>query len=173
MKLMKSILLHGWLAALVAATMAGCATDPSRVSVAAVGPLNGTPLGSLGSGQGTLRVFTQSQAMCSVYTQAGKLVERLPNSTTNEDVSPRELKLPAGQYLVSVPTSGYGQVTVPVVIVVNEVTPLYLNRSGMSNKDALPDAELSRLPDGRIAGRSAYPPPPPAPKVPPSEKPKP
>jgi hypothetical protein len=175
MKTMRSVLRHGRVLAIVA-MLAGCATDPSRVSVPAVGPLSGTPPGGPGSGQGTLRIFTQAapfndgqarpaiHAFCSIYTQAGKLVERFPNAATNEDAPPYEIKLGTGEYLVSVPTPGYGQVTVPVVIVANEITPLYLNQTGMANKDALPDVDLARLPDGRIAGRAAYPPPPPEPK---------
>lgn len=183
MTMMKRLLFYGWMA-VVAALFPGCATDSTRVSVSAVGPLNGTPPGSLGSGQGTLKIFTQNEpwndgrspsvaALCSIYSEAGKLIERFRNAATNEDAPPHEIKLAAGHYLVSVPTAGYGQVTVPVVIVVNEVTPLYLNRTGMGNKDALPESELSRLPDGRVAGRAAYPPPPPAPKEAPAEKPKP
>jgi hypothetical protein len=183
MTMMTRLLFYGWMAA-VAALFAGCVTDSTRVSVSAVGPLNGTPPGSLGSGQGTLKVFTQNEpwndggassvgALCSIYSEAGRLVERFRNASINEDAPPHEIKLTAGRYLVSVPTPGYGQVTVPVVIVVNEVTPLYLDRSGMGNKDALPESELSRLPDGRIAGRAAYPPPPPAPKEAGEEKSKP
>jgi hypothetical protein len=41
----------------------------------------------------------------------------------------------------------------------------------MKNKDALPESELSRLPDGRIVGRRAYPPPPPPSKTDKAEKP--
>jgi hypothetical protein len=183
MKMMKWLVFHGWMAAFVA-LLAGCATDPTRISVPAVGPVTGVPPGGPGLGDGTLKVFAQAapyndgqaspaiHALCSIYTKAGKLVERFPNAATNEDAPAHEFKLPAGEYLVSVPTPGYGQVTVPVVIVVNEITPLYLNRSGMGNKDALPEADLARLPDGRIAGRVAFPPPP-VPKTPSAEKPKP
>ena len=170
MTMKKSTLLHGLSIALVA-LMAGCATEPTRISVLAVGPLSGTPDGDLAPGEGTLKVVTEAESwsggqnstirpLCSVYTQAGKLVERFPNAAVNEDAPSRELKLSAGHYFVSVPTPGYGLVTVPVVIVAGQITPLYLNRFGMSNTDGLPESELARLPDGRIAGRRAYPPPP-------------
>jgi len=172
MTMMKTTWISSWVAVVLVLT-AGCATDPSRVSVPAVGPMTGTPPGHLGSGNGTLRVFTQAafyndgqappavRALCSIYTQTGKLVERFPNATTNEDASSHEFSLTAGQYVVSVPTPGYGQVTVPVVIVAGQLTPLYLNRLGMTNKDDLPESELSRLPNALIVGRRAYPPPPP------------
>jgi hypothetical protein len=181
MTMMKTNCLSCWLAAVLALT-AGCATDPTRVSVPAVGPMTGTPPGHLGSGNGTLRVFTQAapyndgqappviHALCSIYTQAGKLVERFPNAALNLDAPPFEFSLPAGHYLVSVPTPGYGQVTVPVVIVAGALTPLYLDHSGMANKDNLPESELSRLPNTVIVGRRAYPPPPPPAKTAPAEK---
>lgn len=165
------------------ALVAGCATEPTRVAVPAVGPLAGTPEGNLGFGKGTLVIFTQGEpyddgnapytrpALCSVYTDMGKLVERVPNTPSNEDTPARELSLPAGHYLVSVPTPGYGQVTVPAVIVPGQRTPLHLDRSGMGNKDALPESELSRLPDGRIVGRRAYPPPSSKPESPEKSKP--
>ena len=169
---MQTTWLSRWVV-VVLALAAGCATDPSRVSVPAVGPMTGTPPGHLGSGNGTLQVFTQAspfndgqappvvRAICSIYTEDGKLVERFQNAAVNEDAPPFEFSLRAGQYLVSVPTPGYGQVTVPVVIVAGDITPLYLNRTGMMNKDDLPESELSRLPNALIVGRRAYPPPPP------------
>jgi len=183
MKMMKSMLLP-LLVFAVLCLVAGCATDPTRVSVPAVGPLAGTPPGNLSSGKGTVVIFTEAEpyddgnapynrhALCSVYTEAGRLVERFPNVATNENAPPRELNLPAGQYLVSVPTPGYGQVTVPVVIVAGQQTPLHLDRAGMGNRDALPDSELSRLPDGRIVGRRAYAPAPPPAKAEAPAKPK-
>jgi hypothetical protein len=173
-----------WCIAAALCLLVGCATDPTRVSVPAVGPLAGTPTGNLSPGKGTLVIYTQAEpyddgkapynrhALCSVYTEAGKLVERFPNFALNEDAPPRELNLPAGQYLVSVPTSGYGQVTVPVVIVAGQQTPLHLDRAGMGNKEGLPETELSRLPDGRIVGRRAYPPPSPPAKTEAPSKPK-
>jgi len=167
----KTILLHG-LTVAVAMILAGCATEPTRVSVPAVGPLSGTPEGTLASGTGTLKVFAEPEpykdgrapyntsALCSLYTQQGKLVERFQNVAPTEEEPARDVKLEAGHYVISVPTPGYGQVNFPVVVVAGQITPLFLNRSGMSNKDALPESELARLPNGRIAGRRAYPPPP-------------
>jgi hypothetical protein len=171
MTMKKSILLQG-LTAAIAMMLTGCATEPTRVSVPAVGPLSGTPEGSLASGTGTLKVFTEpepykdgrapynSRALCSLYTQQGKLVERFQNVAPTEEEPARDLKLEAGHYVISVPTPGYGQVTVPLVIVAGQITPLFLNRWGMSNKDNLPESDLARLPDGHIVGRRAYPPPP-------------
>jgi hypothetical protein len=183
MKMMKSTLLPCVIAA-VLGLIAGCVTDPARVSVPAVGPLAGTPPGNLSPGKGTLVLFTQAEpyndgkapstlkALGSIYTPSGKLVERFPNVPITPESPAREFNLPAGEYLVSVPTPGYGQVTVPVVIVAGQQTPLHLTRLGMRNNDALPEIDLSRLPDGRIVGRRAYPPPPPPAKVEKADKPK-
>jgi hypothetical protein len=124
MKMMKSTLLP-WFIVAVLGLVVGCVTDTTRLSVAAVGPLAGTPQGNLGSGKGTLVVFTQAEpyndgkapssvaALGSIYTASGKLVDRFPNVAPSEEAPNREFNLPAGEYVVSVPTSGYGQVTVP------------------------------------------------------------
>ena len=180
--MMKSTLLPCVVVAVIG-SLTGCA-NTTRVSVPAVGPLAGTPQGNLGSGKGTLVIFAQAepyndgkalssaQALGSIYTSAGKLVERFPNVAPSEEAPNREFSLLAGEYLVSVPTAGYGQVTVPVVVVAGQETPLHLDRIGMKNKDALPESDLARLPDGRIVGRRAYPPPPPPPKTEKAEQPK-
>ena len=95
-----------------------------------------------------------------ITTPAGQKVKSVRNRVGNTDQTPATVLLEEGHYHVQAIAEGKGWVTVSVWIAPNRLTVVNLEYKGLAEAEALPEAERVRLPDGRVIGRRASPPPP-------------
>lgn len=90
-----------------------------------------------------------------IFSTDGKLLKKIHNKsgTIIQDVVPVEL--PPGKYDVVARANGYGYVTVPVMIAVQQRTILHLEGDSWSDQSVFNQTNAVRLPDGRIVGWKA------------------
>lgn len=88
-----------------------------------------------------------------ILSQDGKLLQTVHNDSNTVLREATRVKLLPGTYRVVAQANGYGVVTVPVVIEKNQVTTVHLEGGGLWENDiAQNQANVVRLPDGRIVG---------------------
>ena len=132
-----------------------------------VGPSSsGSPSGKLSFvGTGFLVVYSATETRYAgkfdksyphtpylIFSQDGKRLKWVENSTVASDEAPTVVRLPAGSYVVRAQDDDYGRVTVPVVIQDGQTTTVRLEMRG-TRAVGQPDASRSvRLPDGRVVG---------------------
>jgi hypothetical protein len=164
----KSLIPSSVLAA--ACLLAGCVSHPRRLVLDPIGPPN-PQLATAGS-YGTLMVFSafdthgdfndlpyvRHYTDYKIVSADGSLQQTVHNDNGLSVESPRSLELPVGTYRVVAHANGYGMVTVPVVILANEITSVHLEGgASWPNNGALVGSNPVRLPDGEIVGWRASP----------------
>lgn len=153
-----------WCALLISA---GCASAPPRLVLDPIGPVAGGRPDFLGLASGYLKVFTatrpvdsggiiyQPHTSYSVYSPDGKRLKGVVNHVGDDDNNPMTVPIPPGSYFIYAQSDRFGQVKVPVLVVGNKTTIVYLEGAGMPHTEELAESQLVRLPDGRVAGRRA------------------
>lgn len=153
------------LAALLVA-LCGCATS-RPLTLDPIGPASGARHGGAGSGNGYLRVYSATESNndggipyelhtpYAVRTTAGQRVKGVMNHVGGNDQRPMTVPLPEGEYLIYAQSARFGQVKVPVTVVDGQLTSVHLSGGDLPEAAGLPEADLVRLPDGRVAGRRA------------------
>jgi hypothetical protein len=147
--------------------LAGCVTGKSGVVLDAVGPAVTKP-DAVHARTGTLTVYSAFDVNADfnsrdpdraeysnyrIYSQDGKLLQRVQNDTGSNFNSPAEVSLAPGKYRVVAHANGYGMVTVPVVVAENRVTTVHLEGGSSSDTARNDDQnEVVRLPDGVVVG---------------------
>lgn len=151
---------------LVLVWLAGCAGAPPETPVV-LDPVGHRIAGPSRGSQGFLRVYTATTDEASgeisyqvhtpywVYDEAGRKVKSVQNHVGITDQRPMTALLPSGRYRVFARADGFGLVTVPVVISAGMLTEVHLQHRGMEVPPGVPDADLVRLPGGRVAGYRA------------------
>jgi hypothetical protein len=155
---------------LVAALVAGCASQQQGLVLDPIGPPE--PLSHGSDARGTLVVYSAFDSRADFndlpylrhYTDykitdpAGKLVQTVHNSDPTRLEGPKRVQLPVGAYCVVARANGYGAVTVPVILRGNQVTTVHLEGGfSWSNRSQPGQSNPVRLPDGEIAGWRASP----------------
>jgi hypothetical protein len=150
----------------LALVVVGCASAPptTEVTLDPIGPhLAGPSRGS----QGFLRVHTATTDEQSgkipyqvhtpywVYSEGGEKVRSVANHVGITDQSPMTVRLPSGRYRVLARADGLGLVTVPILVSGGMLTEVFLQHRGMDVPTGTSEAELVRLPGGRVAGHRA------------------
>ncbi len=145
--------------------LVGCASAQHGIVLAPVGPASVQATAAVP--QGTLLVYSAYDVHAPsmgdfedrhhysdyrVFTEDGKLLEKVHNDTGKMMGDPTRVNLPPGAYHVVANANGYGVVTVPVVIAVNRTTTLHLEGGGSWPKGAPDPTDAVRLPDGRRVG---------------------
>jgi hypothetical protein len=100
-------------------------------------------------------IIYQPHTSYSVYSMEGKRLWGVINHVGPDDDRPMTIQIPPGYYFVYAGSERFGQVKVPVFVVASKTTAVYLEGAGMPHVEGLPESELVRLPDGRVAGRRA------------------
>ena len=154
---------------MIAVGSAGCASSSRRTELPPVGPTTSSRATFASNPYGLLEVHSATEAnddggvlyqlpsSYTIHAPDGKRVMSVVNHVGPNDSSPMAVQLPAGSYHVFAQSMRYGQVKVPVVISANRLTQVYLDGTDWPNAQGVPDAELVRLPDGRVVGRKASP----------------
>ena len=160
---MKSLLAIIFLAG--AALVSGCASHERSVVLDPVGPASLQPA-AVGP-KGTLLVYTaydpnadfnelpylRQYTDYSLLSEQGKLLQVVHNSSGSVVEGPQKVELPPGKYRVIARANGYRHVTVPVVILADQLTTVHLEGSASwPDNAALLQSNPVRLPDGEIAG---------------------
>jgi hypothetical protein len=149
---------------LVAALMAGCTTTPTA-KFDTVGPMPGA-YGPFGVQKGYLQVFSETRPVSddgimyyphtpfSVYAPDGKKATSCVNAAGPYDQVPLIVTLEPGSYEVYARAAGIGTVQVPVAIVRNRITVVFLEHSGMPKLEQalVGERPVVLAPDGRIIG---------------------
>ena len=86
-----------------------------------------------------------------IYGRDGKLARRIGNNDGRYAEPPRQVMLPAGQYLVVAQANDYFWVEVPVTIKRGQTTRVHLDDHWQPPADA-PKTELVCLPNGNPVG---------------------
>ena len=133
--------------------------------------MSGGRLDFIGLSKGFLQVYSathpvdsggiiyQPHSSYSVYSIEGKRLWGVINHVGQDDNRPMTIQIPPGFYFVYAESDRFGQLKVPVFVVGNKTTVVYLEGAGMPHADGIPESQLVRLPDGRVAGRRAEDPP--------------
>ena len=147
--------------------LTGSVTGKSGIVLDPVGPTAARPA-PVHSRTGTLTVYSAFDVNADfnsrdpyrdeysnyrIYSQAGKLLQRVQNDSGSNFGSPAEVSLAPGKYRVVAHANGYGLVTVPVVVTENRVTTVHL--AGGSPDDTARNDDRNnavRLPDGVRVG---------------------
>ncbi len=83
----------------------------------------------------------------------GSLQQWVHNNSGTILQRPRSVALPVGKYRVVARASGYGMVTVPVLVVAGQTTVLHLQNSiAWPEPQAFNSTNAVRLPDGEVVG---------------------
>jgi hypothetical protein len=148
------------------AALAGCATsDHSQVVVSqAVGPDLARPRIDLGQGKGRLVVYTAREvndpvsyfptpSSYSIYTDDGRLLQRVDNRAGSLYQDPSLVSLPAGRYKVKGRATNDGEVLVPVVIEENKTTLVDLEGVTFPQHKPTGAGQWIRLPNGQVIGQ--------------------
>jgi hypothetical protein len=147
--------------------LAGCAMSPHAVVLDTVGPApEASP--STADANGVLSVYSAYQASADfnvrdpyrheysdykILRADGTLVQQVHNSSGSILQRPAQVTLPAGKYQVVASANGYGQVTVPVVIVGGRQTLVHLEGGfHWPDQRAFNQNNSVRLPDGDVVG---------------------
>jgi hypothetical protein len=149
--------------------LAGCASSSPSMVLAPVGP----PPQQSGEfiRQGILVVFsafdtgplspqlpddTRQHSGYELRSEKGELLQVVPNHAGPQGEDPAGVSLPAGKYRIVARANGYGLVTVPVLVAVNQVTTVHLEGgASWQDRKAFTPANCVRLPDGEIVGWKA------------------
>jgi len=153
-----------WTLLLVSLSLVGCASNGPGLVLDPVGPPVFQP--SAGS-NGTLVVFSaydpnahfnslpyrRVHSDYSLLAVDGTRLQTIHNDNGTSVEGPKAVPLPAGEYRVVALANGYGTVTVPVVVGVNQTTVVHLEGgSPWGNKAPTAEVKSVRLPDGEIVG---------------------
>ena len=87
-----------------------------------------------------------------IFSTDGSLLQVVHNDTHSLLEGPAEVRLPAGAYRIAARATGFGLVTVPVIIISGRGTTVHLEGGYRSNKAAFAQTNTVRLPDGQIVG---------------------
>jgi hypothetical protein len=155
------------------AGLLGCASPRGELTLDPVGPPRLTR--SIERGRGYLQVKTQREYLASgdiqffthtpylIYDLTGHKVKTVQNHAGPTDQRPMVVDLPSGHYRVLGRASGYGLVTVPVVVSAETLTEVVLSGEGLAEARGANETNVVRLPGGPIVGwRSPVPVPTPA-----------
>lgn len=156
-----------WTTAILAATtlLSGCAFEDKPVVVESVGPpafpsANGGPKGVLMvysaydpdtefSDVPLLREYTDFK----ILSEDGKPLQTVRNNDGSVVERPVRVELPAGRYRIMGRAKGYKRVTVPVVILADQLTEIHLEGgAAWPHNAALLQSDPVRLPNGEIVG---------------------
>ena len=148
--------------------LAGCASPNNGSVLNTVGPAPYST-GNDQSATGTLVVYSAYEVNADfnsrdpnrpeysdyrIYSNDGKLVERVHNNSDTIFQDPRRVTLPAGSYRVVASANGFGHVTVPVTIATRQTTMVRLE-GNWSASYQFNDTNAVRLPDRQIVGYRA------------------
>jgi hypothetical protein len=158
-----------WLALctiLLSLQLSGCATNKQASVLDRVGPASTEP----GAGKdGSLLVFSAPDTSGHfntvpyrpiysdyvILTEDGKLLQNVINRDARRN-SPNPVSLPAGKYRVVARANGYGNLTVPVLIVDGRLTTVHLDGPGSwTGSSSVERSNLVCLTDGQIVGYRA------------------
>ncbi len=132
-----------------------------------VGPSRPVDTTNLPPGNGALRVFSDTYKVAAgrdgsaaTHPHSGFVIFRVntndrqhvENHGDGRQETPVIVPLPAGRYLINARCAGYGSVTVPVQIVVGQLTQVYLAAGGMPIGAQPAGRDLVRLPNGHVVG---------------------
>ena len=146
----------------------GCATSQPLV-LAPVGPtINKTKLAA-SSPVGWLTVYSAFETVPApadyenphhsdyrLLADDGSVIKTVRNRSGGFGDEPVKLELPEGTFRVVAEANGYGNVTVPVVVVRNKTTVVHLEGGAPHLKGNGSDlADFVTLPDGQIVGMKA------------------
>lgn len=88
-----------------------------------------------------------------IFSRDGNLLRAVHNDSGTMLQNAVPVELPAGKYRVVASANGYGRVTIPVVIEVNQTTILHLEGGGSwPNEAEFNQTNAVCLPDGQIIG---------------------
>lgn len=147
------------------AFLAGCASPNNGSVLNTVGPAPSSA-GNDNSTTGTLVVYSAYEVNADfnsrdpnrpeysdyrIYTNDGKLLERVHNNSDTIFQDPRRVALPAGSYCVVASANGFGHVTIPVTITTRKTTMVRLE-GNWSASYQFNDTNAVRLPDGQVVG---------------------
>ena len=154
------------LAVIAALLASGCAFQRAGLVLDPIGPSH-FPAQS-GDTNGTLVVFSAHDPQADfnarspyrreytdykICSETGQFLLEVRNDNGQLLEGPAEVALHPGVYRILAHANGYGLVTVPVVIVANEVTTVHLEGDAYwPDKKALIQSNPVRLPSGEIAG---------------------
>jgi hypothetical protein len=152
--------------ALLAAAIAGCASDSSVVVKDPVGPDLAPPRIHVNQNQkdGSLVVYSALEAAnpvssdypthagYAIYDENGKLLRHVENRSGPFEQSPETVSLAPGEYRVKALATNHGIVTVPVIIKENETTILDLDKSHFPQHKPTGAGQWVRLPSGEVIG---------------------
>jgi hypothetical protein len=157
------------LLATAGAFLSGCASSKDGLPLGAVGPAP-SPIINANSTTGTLVVYSAYEVNADfnsrdpnrpeysdyrIYSNDGKLVERVHNNSDTIFQDPRRVTLPVGDYrVVARANVGFGNVTIPVSVEANRMTMLRLS-GNWSGSYQFNQTNAVRLPDGQIVGYRA------------------
>jgi len=154
---------------MLALLLNGCATTPPALTLAPVGP-PAHPSVPIADG-GTLVVYSayetgqidtdppdgvRQHSAYRLYDAQGRLLRTVPNRVGAWGEDPTRVGLMPGRYRIEALANSYGLVSVPVVIVANEVTTVHLEGSPeWPASPAFNAINSVRLPDGVVVGWKA------------------
>ena len=145
----------------------GCVTGKSGLVLDTVGPSTARPL-AVHPSTGALTFYSAFDVNADfnsrdpdraeysnyrIYSQDGKLLQRVQNDNGSNFGSPAEVRLAPGKYRVVARANGFGTVTFPVVVSRDRVTTVHLEGSHSGNSTYNNNQnDTVRLPDGDIVG---------------------
>lgn len=148
----------------VAAALAGCATQQPTVVNQTVGPDLARPRINLNNGNGELVVYSALEAPSpmesdfpthtdyNIFDANGTLVKHVNNQSGPFDQEATPVSLPPGKYQVKAQATNHGLVAVPVVVKENETTTLDLDASHFRQHKPTGAGQWVRLPSGEVIG---------------------
>ena len=150
---------------LSALLISGCASPERGLVLDPVGPPSFQPRAA--GLNGSLMVFSATDPQAhfngppyrryytdyKLLSEDGSILQNVRNENGASFEGPRQVPLQEGKYRVVARANGYGIVTVPVIVVANQLTVVHLE-GGRSWPDraVLANSNPVRLPDGRIIG---------------------
>jgi hypothetical protein len=152
--------------------LAGCASENiSKVTLDTVGPAPTQTAAPSPSTNGTLVVYSAYRRNAyfdtrdpyrpeysdyRIFSPDGKFLLGVHNNSGTPFQDPASVTLAPGTYRVVARENGFGNVTVPVLIVAQQSTVLHLEGGDAGDISGANQANAVRLPDGKIVGwRSA------------------
>jgi hypothetical protein len=148
----------------LAAAVAGCASESKVVVSQPVGPDLARPRVHPDQGTGRLVVYTAVEVANAVgsdfpthssyviYASNGKLLQRVDNRTGPFYQTPRTVSLPPGEYKVEGRATNSGQVDIPVIVKEDKTTVVDLEGSNLPQHKPTGAGQWIRLPDGQVIG---------------------
>jgi hypothetical protein len=142
----------------------GCVSTQPLIPLDAIGP---GPASATSLANGLLVVFSAPDPSAhfsgvpyhlyytdyKINSSDGTLLKEIRNDSGSTIEGPAKIELPPGNYQVVARASGYGLITVPVVIVAHHATTVHLDGSPYGSSSRELDAKNTvRLPNGQIVG---------------------